>query len=68
MQELGEKHVDLGVRIEFFPPMGEGLIHALEVLLKNDFKDEEREAWLAAYSRMSSRIIAVMRAAQHKKP
>ena len=66
MQELGERHAHIGVEIEYFPVMGEGLVHALEVMLKNDFKDETREALLAAYSRMSSKVIAVMRAEQNK--
>jgi len=67
MNELGAKHVEYGVKVEYFPVMGEGLFHALEVLLKNDFNDEAREAWLGAYSWMSSKLVSVMRAAEGKK-
>ena len=61
MTILGMKHAQIGVKIEHFPVMGEGLFHALEIMLKNDFNDDLRDAWLTAYSRMSSKIISVLR-------
>jgi len=51
----------MGVKIEHFPAMGEGLFHALEVVLKHEFNEETREAWRSAYGRLASKMVSAMR-------
>jgi len=61
MKDLGKMHDGMGVKIEHFPAMGEGLFHALEVVLKHEFNEETREAWRSAYGRLASKMVSAMR-------
>jgi len=61
MKELGELHVEYGVREEFFPIMGEALFHTLEQNLKGDWNEDLKAAWQGLYGRLSSQMMAAMK-------
>ena len=46
--DLGQSHRAMGVRAEFFEPMGEALIDTLAESLGEKFDDETRNAWRSA--------------------
>lgn len=57
-RDLAVRHVDYGVAAEHYAPVGEALIWTLNEGLGDDFTDETREAWLAAYGALSNEMIA----------
>jgi hemoglobin-like flavoprotein len=61
---LAVKHVGYGVKATDYTAVGEALIFALDRGLGPDFTSEVRSAWLAAYSALSSAMIAAARGEQ----
>jgi hypothetical protein len=59
MTELGSKHARYGVKPEMFPIMGDALIHTLETILKSDFTEPVKEAWLQTYSALSLDMLPI---------
>jgi hemoglobin-like flavoprotein len=57
MTKLGAKHVRYGVTSEMFPIMGDALMHTLETILKADFTEPVKEAWLQTYSALSQDML-----------
>jgi hemoglobin-like flavoprotein len=57
MTKLGDKHVRYGVKPEMFPIMGDALIHTLKTILKADFTEPVKEAWLKTYSALSQDML-----------
>ena len=57
MLELGAKHIRYGVKADMFPVMGDSLLLALGSVLKDDFTDEIREAWVETYAELSGDMI-----------
>jgi hypothetical protein len=57
MTKLGAKHVRYGVKPEMFPIMGDALIHTLETILKADFTEPVKKAWLQTYSALSQDML-----------
>jgi hypothetical protein len=57
MTKLGDKHVRYGVKPEMFPIMGDALIHTLKTILKADFTESVKEAWLKTYSALSQDML-----------
>lgn len=55
--DLGQAHRALGVKADFFEPMGLALIETLQGALGEEFTDEMREAWETAYAELSRKII-----------
>ncbi|WP_298428194.1 globin domain-containing protein [Rhodoblastus sp.] len=53
-QALARQHFSLGVRAENFAPLGEALIWALGQGLGDDFTEETRAAWEAAYASIAA--------------
>jgi len=51
---LGRRHVGYGVKDEHYTVVGQALIDTLARGLGPDFTDEARDAWLAAYSLLST--------------
>jgi hemoglobin-like flavoprotein len=51
---LGRRHVGYGVRDEHYAVVGQALIDTLSKGLGADFTAEARDAWLAAYSLLST--------------
>ena len=56
-RSLAAKHVSYGVRAEHYRPVGDALLWTLEQGLGSDFTPEVRDAWLAAYTTLSSAMI-----------
>ena len=56
-QQLAVRHVDYGVRPEHYAPVGEALIWTLEQGLQDAFDAPTRDAWLTAYTVLSTTMI-----------
>ena len=54
VKNLGRRHVGYGVKDSHYGTVGQALIETLQKGLGSDFDAEMREAWLAAYSLLSS--------------
>mmetsp|Transcript_3787 Transcript_3787/g.5953 ORF Transcript_3787/g.5953 Transcript_3787/m.5953 type:complete len:158 (+) Transcript_3787:152-625(+) len=56
--ELGQKHVNYGVKPEYFPSMGRSLIHAIQATLGDDSFDAEiKDSWVEVYGALSYDMI-----------
>jgi len=62
LQNLAAKHVNYGVSVDDYTPVGNALIHALNTGLGDEFTSELRDAWKAVYITIAN----VMR--QHAYP
>ncbi|MDM7860373.1 globin family protein [Alteromonas sp. ASW11-36] len=61
LQKLAIKHVEYGVKVEDYTPVGNALLFALSQGLKTDFNQEVKQAWIDLY-----RVVAeVMRSAAY---
>lgn len=61
LQRLAIKHLDYGVKVDDYTPVGNALIYTLSKGLGKDFDDQTRQAWKSLY-----RVIAqVMREAAY---
>ena len=49
LQQLAIKHVDYGVKVDDYTPVGNALLFALKTGLGNEFTDEVKEAWRDLY-------------------
>lgn len=49
LQSLAQRHVDYGVQVEDYTPVGNALLATLEIGLGDDFDAETKEAWIAVY-------------------
>lgn len=54
LRGLGRRHVSYGVEERHYATVGEAFVDTLAHAFGKDFDDEMRDAWLAAYSLMSS--------------
>lgn len=57
-QELGVRHLDYGVKDYHYTTVAHALIWTLEQGLEDEFTDEVRDAWIAAYTLLSDVMIA----------
>jgi nitric oxide dioxygenase len=56
--ELGQKHVNYGVKPEYFPSMGRALIFAVqEQLGEEEFNSEIKDSWVEVYGALSYDMI-----------
>ena len=56
--ELGQKHVNYGVKPEYFPAMGRSLIYAIqETLGEDNFSSEVKDSWVEVYGALSYDMI-----------
>lgn len=62
LQALARRHVGYGVQDEHYATVGEALIETLAAYFGRRFTPELRDAWLAAYSLVSSVMIDAARA------
>ncbi len=53
-QSLARRHVHYGVRSEHYAPVGSALLDTLAGGLGDAFTDDVRNAWIAAYTTLSS--------------
>ncbi|MEM9783637.1 MAG: globin family protein [Pseudomonadota bacterium] len=56
-RNLAKRHVDYNVKAEHYEPVGEALIWSLKELLGTAFGEQEKAAWLAAYTSLSTMMI-----------
>lgn len=61
LQGLAKQHLDYGVKLEDYTPVGNALIYTLGAGLKEDFTPETKAAWIA----LLKVVIEVMRAAAY---
>jgi len=57
VKELGNKHVDYGVKAEDYDKVGASLLWTLEQGLKDDFTPEVKEAWTVTYGTLADLMI-----------
>ncbi len=57
VQDLGARHAGYSVRPEHYETVGGALVWTLEQGLGEDFTDEVKDAWVAAYTLLSSVMI-----------
>ncbi len=57
VKRLGERHDTYGVKAEHYATVGAALIWTLEQGLGEDFTDEVREAWIAAYTILANTML-----------
>lgn len=58
LQELGERHVEYGVKPEHYRTMNQALIWMLNQGLGKNFNDEMREAWMELYLKIANAMQA----------
>lgn len=61
LQNLAVKHVDYGVSVDDYTPVGNALMHTLKTGLGAGFDRETKEAWMAVYKT----VATVMRQAAY---
>ena len=61
MKNLGALHVSYGVKEDYFPIMGEALIHTLKKIHAQDFNPAIKTSWMHVYDNMSRQMIQAMR-------
>lgn len=54
LENMAVKHVDYGVKVEDYTPVGNALIQTLEAGLGDDFTPELRAAWVEVYRTMAN--------------
>lgn len=50
LHALADRHMDYGVQVEDYTPVGNALLYALKQGLGSDFTSETRAAWIAVYT------------------
>ena len=58
LQRLGDRHKDYGVKTSYYEVVGEALLGTLDDALGDEFTDEAREAWTAAFRLISAAMIS----------
>ena len=61
VENLARKHVDYGVSVDDYTPVGNDLIHTLKTGLGDDFTPELKAAWVEVYKTLAE----VMRSAAY---
>lgn len=64
VQQLGVKHLDYGVTAAHFEPVASALLWTLEQGLGEDWDAKTAEAWVAAYTLLSTTMIDAMESAK----
>tara|TARA_R110002072_G_scaffold54816_5_gene143413 strand:- start:12164 stop:12622 length:459 start_codon:yes stop_codon:yes gene_type:complete len=54
LQNLADKHIDYGVKVEDYTPVGNALIFALKTGLGDAFTPELKQAWIEVYSTLAN--------------
>ena len=63
LRQVGGNHAKMGVRVSFFPYLGQALQWALiQTIGKDEMTDDHREAWDDVYDLISNDIVkAILR-------
>jgi hemoglobin-like flavoprotein len=54
LQNLAAKHIDYGVSVEDYTPVGNALIFALRTGLGEEFTPELKQAWIEVYTTIAN--------------
>lgn len=54
LQELAARHVDYGVKVDDYTPVGNALLFALKKGLGDDFTPDTKKAWINVYSTIAN--------------
>jgi hemoglobin-like flavoprotein len=57
VEDLGRRHAGYGAQPHHYETVAAALLWTLEYCLGDDFTDETRQAWIAAYGLLSSTMI-----------
>lgn len=57
---LARRHVEIGIRPEYFSMFGQALFESFAVALDGDFTPEVRTAWERAYTRIAGVLMRAM--------
>lgn len=60
VEGLARRHRGYGVKLEHFGPVGEALVHALNVSTPGGLDEAEQAAWLTAYSVIVGAMSPIM--------
>ncbi|WP_223866703.1 globin domain-containing protein [Candidatus Enterovibrio escicola] len=60
LQDLAKRHVDYGVKKTHYTPVGNALIHTLQIGLGDDFTPEVKAAWIAIQDIIADTMKAEM--------
>jgi len=58
LKRLGDKHHSYGVETDHYGVVGKVLVETMQEVLGDEFSDEAKEAWIAAYRLISSIMIS----------
>ena len=65
LMDLGVKHVQYGVKPEYFPSMGRALVYSVENMLGEDeFDRTMKDAWVEVYGALSYDMIRAQKQAK----
>jgi hemoglobin-like flavoprotein len=64
LMDLGAKHVNYGVKPEYFPSMGRALLHAVKSSLGDEFTEDVKDAWVEVYGALSYDMIRAQKTAK----
>jgi hemoglobin-like flavoprotein len=56
-RELGARHVGYGVRVSYYPVVGDSLLAALGAVLGDRFDTDTREAWAVGYNLVAETML-----------
>jgi hemoglobin-like flavoprotein len=56
-RELGARHVGYGVRVSYYPVVGDALLAALGAVLGDSFDAATREAWAVGYNLVAETML-----------
>uniref|UniRef100_A0A7S0BB47 Globin domain-containing protein n=1 Tax=Pyrodinium bahamense TaxID=73915 RepID=A0A7S0BB47_9DINO len=63
LRQLGSRHINYGVREQYWPILGKALIYTLRECLRDSFTSEVEAAWTMVYGFMSNIMIEGLRSA-----
>lgn len=66
LRDLGGRHLSYGVRPQYFPYLGQSLVHALRQAIPEHWDDSVEDAWTQVYEELSGEIMRSMLNAMHE--
>lgn len=57
LNDLGKRHVGLGVKAHYYPYMGQAIFHAIRDVMGNKWTKELEEAWQDVYDELSGEMM-----------
>lgn len=57
LEQIGDRHVTMGVKASFFPFFGQAFIWSMEQTIGVEMTDDAKEAWEEVYEAISGTIV-----------